>query len=147
MSNTENKFQIRINDEGKEEIFDYWRKKYVALTPEEWVRQHFLAYLTSDLNYPRSLISVEKTIQVNHMPRRFDAVVYNRKGKPAMLIEFKSPKIKLTQKTMEQAANYNLKLKVDYMVISNGSAFYCCRLNHETQTFSFLNGLPDFEAL
>ncbi len=147
MSNQENAFQIRINGEGKEEVFDFWRKKYVLLTPEEWVRQQFLTYLADEKGYPRSLMAVEKTIIVNHMQKRFDAVIYNRQGNPAMLIEFKASKVKLTQKTMQQAAMYNLKLKVNYMIISNGNQFYCCHLNHELQSFIFLTEVPEFNTL
>jgi len=147
MLSGENSFNIRSNAQGQEEIFDYWRKKYVVLTPEEWVRQQFLAFLIDKKGYPRSLMAVEKAVTVNKMTKRFDAVVYNNSRKPVMLMEFKSPKVALSQKTMEQAARYNMQLKVDYLVICNGVQQYCCRLNHDAQTFEFLNQIPIFSEL
>jgi len=147
MSSGENNFNIRINGQGQEEIFDYWRKKFVVLTPEEWVRQQFLAFLFYEKGYPRSLMAVEKAVTVNKMAKRFDAVVYDNSGKPVMLLEFKSPKVALSQKTMEQAARYNMQLKVDYLVICNGLQQYCCRLDHQTQTFKFLSQIPTFSEL
>jgi len=147
MSSGENSFNIRTNTQGQEEIFDYWRKKFVVLTPEEWVRQQFLAFLAEKKGYPRSLMAVEKAVNVNHMAKRFDAVIYDNTGKPVMLLEFKSPRVALSQKTMEQAARYNMQLKVDYLVISNGLQQYCCRLHHTTQTFEFLTQIPTFSEL
>ncbi len=147
MLSDEKSFNIRTNDRGQEEIFDYWRKKFVVLTPEEWVRQQFLAFLVNEKGYPRSLMTVEKAITVNKMAKRFDAVIYDNSGKPVMLMEFKSPKVALSQKTMEQAARYNMQLKVDYLVICNGLQQYCCRLDHQTQTFKFLNQIPAFSEL
>jgi len=147
MLSGENSFNIRSNAQGQEEIFDYWRKKFVVLTPEEWVRQQFLAFLIDKKGYPRSLMAVEKAVTVNKMTKRFDAVVYDNWGKPVMLLEFKSPKVALSQKAMEQAARYNMQLKVDYLVICNGLQQYCCRLNHEAQTFEFLSQIPLFSEL
>lgn len=140
-------FNIRTNARGQEEIYDYWRKKFVILTPEEWIRQQFLFFLIEKKGYPRSLMAVEKAIMVNRMSKRFDAVVYNQKGEPAMLIEFKSAKVPLSQKTMEQAARYNLTLKVNYLVISNGIQHFCCKLDHIKQSFEFLSAIPTFDQL
>lgn len=147
MSSDGNTFKIRLNQEGKEEIFDSWRKKYVVLTPEEWVRQQFLNDLVASKGYPSSLIAVEKSIKVNRMSRRFDAVVYNRDRLPVMLIEFKAPTIALSQKTMEQAARYNIQLKVSYLVISNGGQQYCCKIDHEKGKFHFLSEIPAYDDL
>lgn len=147
MALNEIKFNIRTNQEGKEEIFDYWRKKFVALTPEEWVRQQFLKFLVTEKGYPQSLIAVEKLILVNRLSKRFDAVVYNQLLKPVMLIEFKAPTIALSQKTMEQAGRYNLSLKVNYLVISNGAQHYCCKIDHQNETILFLTEIPEFNQL
>jgi hypothetical protein len=143
----EKKFKIRTNPQGKEEIFDYWRKKYVVLTPEEWVRQQFLLLLVEEKGYPRSLIAVEKSISVNRLSKRFDAVVYDHTGHPAMLIEFKAPSVALSQKTMEQAGRYNLHLKVNFLIISNGAQHYCCKIDHQNQTFTFLSEIPHYAQL
>ncbi len=147
MADSGSLFNIRTNQRGQEEIYDYWRKKFVVLTPEEWIRQQFLLFLIENKGYPRSLIAVEKAVMVNRMSKRFDAVVYNQKGNPAMLIEFKSSKVPLSQKTMEQAARYNLSLKVNYLVISNGIQHFCCKLDHTRQSFVFLSSIPAFDQL
>ena len=140
-------FKKRINQVGKNEIFDDFRKKFVIVTPEEWVRQNFLKYLTEIKNYPASLIAVEKGIRVNNMQKRFDAVVYNRKGKPVMLIEFKSPDISISQKVMDQISRYNLSLNVNYLIVSNGLSHYCCKVNRESGTFNFLVDIPNYELI
>lgn len=139
--------KTRTTVEGKSEIFDLFRKKYVALTPEEWVRQHFLQYLVKHKAYPGSLIGVEKGLQVNKMQKRFDAVVYNSKGNPIVLIEFKSQKVDLSQKTFDQISAYNLKLKVDYLIISNGLIHYCCKMDYKTNSIQFLKEIPSYNEL
>ncbi len=143
----EYQFKTRINQVGKNEIFDDFRKKFVTVTPEEWVRQNFLKYLTEIKNYPATLIAVEKGIRVNNMQKRFDAVVFNRKGKPVMLIEFKSHDISISQKVMDQISRYNLSLNVNYLIVSNGLSHYCCKVNRELGTFSFLVDIPNYELI
>ncbi len=140
-------FKIRKNTSGKDEIFDEFRKKYVALTPEEWVRQNFIRFLKEEKKYPSSLIAIEKGIVINSMKKRFDAVVHNRDGKPIMLIEFKSPDIKISQKVMDQISRYNINLNVNYLLISNGLSHYCCYLDKEASEFIFLKDIPDFIEL
>ena len=141
-------YPIKIRKSGdKKEVFDTIRKKYVALTPEEEVRQRFILYLIHEKNYPASLISVEKGLKVNQMYKRFDAVVSDRKGFPAVLIEFKSPKIAITQKVFEQIAAYNLRLKVTYLIVSNGLKHYCCRIDHNTGAIVFLEDIPEYGDL
>jgi type I site-specific restriction endonuclease len=132
---------------GKTEVFDAIRKKYVALTPEEWVRQHFLHFLVSQKGYPPSLIAVEKGLKVNQMQKRFDAVVFDKRGNPLVLIEFKSPKVELDQKTFDQVSMYNLKMKVNYLVISNGLKHYCCRMDYEKDAYYFLKEIPSYNEL
>lgn len=140
-------FKIRSTSGGKDEIFDEFRKKYIALTPEEWVRQNFVRFLKEEKRYPSSLIAIEKGIRVNNMQKRFDAVVHNRDGKPIMLIEFKSPDVKIDQKVMEQISRYNLSLNVNYLLISNGLSHYCCYINKETSDIIFLKDIPNFDEL
>jgi len=143
----EYKFKIRTNQTGKNEIFDNFRKKFVVITPEEWVRQNFLQYLKEVKKYPPMLMAIEKGIKVNNMQKRFDAVIHNHNGKPIMLIEFKSPNIKLSQKVMEQVSRYNLSLNVNFLIISNGLTHYCCHIDKKTGETTFFDEIPDFEAI
>lgn len=143
----EYQFNTRINGYNKKEIFDAIRKKYIVLTPEEWVRQNFIRFLIEKKKYPPMLISIEKGIKVNKLQKRFDAVVHDRQGKPVMLIEFKSPEIKINQKVMEQISRYNLNLKVNYLLVSNGLVHYCCIIDSKKGSFEFLPGIPEFNDL
>ncbi len=106
------KFNIK-SKENKTLIFDEIRKKYIVLTPEEWVRQHFVCYLQHEKNYPISLISVEKQLIINNLKKRFDILVFNRNGQPKIIVECKAPSVKITQDTFDQIARYNLKLNAD----------------------------------
>ncbi len=139
-------FRIKNGIGDKNEIFDEIRKKYVILTPEEWVRQNFIRYLKEEKNYPVSLIAIEKGIRVNNMKKRFDAVVY-KGGIPEVLIEFKAPEINIDQKAMEQISRYNLTLNVKYLIVSNGVVHYCCMVNKEENAIKFLKDIPDYENL
>lgn len=140
-------FKTRKTAKDKTEIFDNIRKKYVILTPEEWVRQNFLRFLVKEKGYPQSLISVEKGLIVNRMQKRFDAVAYNTGGQPAALIEFKAPDIAINQRVFEQIAAYNIKLKVRYLIVSNGITHYCCRMDYEKNNYIFLDKIPVFGDL
>ena len=139
--------QARLKAEkGKQSIFDVIRKKYVFLTPEEWVRQHFIHFLLQ-LNYPASLMAVEKLVVVNELRQRADIVVFNRKGKAALIVECKAPTITLSNETLRQAARYNIPLGVKYLVITNGLKHYCVKLNEADKEFKVVDEMPDFEAL
>lgn len=140
-------FKTRQLAVGGQEIFDPVRKKYLKLTPEEWVRQNFIQYLVNEKAYPQSLVLIEKGLTVNRMKKRFDAVVYSKQGQPIVLIEFKSPKVKVDQKVFEQIASYNLQLKVKFLIVSNGLKHYCCSVNHSSKEISFLAEIPHFEEL
>jgi hypothetical protein len=140
-------FRIRKNVNGKHEIFDEYRRKYIIITPEEWVRQNFLRFLKEERRYPAGLISVEKGISVNNLKKRFDAVVYNKSGKPNVLIEFKAPEVRIDQKVMEQISAYNLNLHVKYLIVSNGVVHYCCKIDFSSGQISFLNNIPYFDEL
>lgn len=133
-----------VND--KVYILDINRKKYVSLTPEEWVRQHFIRFLIENFGYPSSLIAIEKQLILNKMKKRCDAIVYNN-AQPIVIIEFKAPNIKITQQTFDQAAVYNTKLNVQYYMISNGLEHYCCKVDFVNSKYHFLSGIPHFHEL
>ncbi|MDQ3392669.1 MAG: type I restriction enzyme HsdR N-terminal domain-containing protein [Bacteroidota bacterium] len=140
-------FEAILRRQGdKYEIFDPVRKKYIILTPEEWVRQHFVNYLVNYMNYPKSLIKLEGGLKYNSLAKRSDIVVYDRKGIPFMLVECKSKDVKLTQKVVEQISVYNKKISAPYQVITNGLIHFCFKMDNVKNSFIFLEGLPDFEC-
>ena len=128
-------------------IFDFLRRKYVALTPEEWVRQHFVHYLVEHKGYPKGLIGNEIELQIGAKHLRCDTILYNRMARPQMIIEYKAPTIPLQQKVFEQISTYNLLLKVDYLIVSNGIQHYCCKMDYKNQKCLFLEDIPDYEKL
>lgn len=138
--------KIRKNSNGLE-IFDPLRRKYFALTPEEWVRQHFVNYLINYKNYPASLMANEAGIKLNSLTRRCDTVVYNNQLEPLMIIEYKESKVQITQNVFDQIVRYNTVLKVPYIVVSNGISHYCCRMNYEDQSFEYLTDIPEYQSL
>lgn len=139
--------KIRKNDKAALEIFDPLRKKYVALTAEEWVRQHFVHYLISEKNYPASHIANEMGIKYHTLTRRCDTVVYDDRLQPIMVIEYKEPEARLTQKVFDQITRYNSVLRVPYIAVSNGMTHYCCHLNYEQQSYRYLENFPDYRTL
>jgi hypothetical protein len=136
-------FKVKEPD-NKKVIFDIARKKWVALTPEEWVRQHILHYLIYDKKYPHSLIAVERGIELNGLQKRFDLVVFTNTGKPKMIIECKAPEEPLNEKVFEQIARYNLSLKVDYLWVTNGALNFVSRLTGGIQLLESVPDWPDF---
>ena len=139
-------FNLKLIEQRKY-IFDFIRKKFVILTPEEWVRQNFLRFLVEEKKYPASLIAVEMEFKLNKLSKRSDAVVYDRKAKPILVIEFKSPEVKINQKVFDQIARYNMKLNVDFLIVSNGLEHFCCKIDHENNNYTFLKYVPDFNQL
>jgi predicted type IV restriction endonuclease len=137
-------FSIR-KDQGKVWIFDMIRKKYVVLTPEEWVRQHFVHYLINDLKYPRSLFRLEGALTYNALQKRSDILIRNRDGKPWMLVECKSPAIKLTQKAFNQIAVYNMTIGATFLAVTNGMVHYCCPAPRAGEDAMFQGAFPAFE--
>lgn len=137
-------FKIKQSD-FKTQIFDSVRKKYVALTPEEWVRQNFLQYMIQEKKYPASLIAVEASLKYNQRKKRTDILVYNNSGKPYLMVECKAPDVKVTEKVFDQIARYNLVFQVNYLVVTNGLEHYCCELDYEHNTFKYLQEIPLFE--
>ena len=128
-------------------VFDRIRKKWLVLTPEEFIRQQWLDYLITVKKYPSKLLSVEKQFSINTLNKRADIIVYNRKGKPVMIIECKSADIKISQQTIDQAGLYNLNFKVDWLVVSNGIQTYILKLNLSDGLFQKMNEMPDFSSL
>jgi predicted type IV restriction endonuclease len=136
-------FSIR-KDQGKVWIFDMIRKKYVVLTPEEWVRQHFVHYLINDLKYPRSLFRLEGALTYNSLPKRSDILIRDREGKPWMLVECKSPAIKLTQRAFNQIAVYNMTIGATFLAVTNGMVHYCCPAPRAGEQAMFADAFPPF---
>jgi len=143
----EYQFRLRKNKESKTEIFDSIRKRFYVLTPEEWVRQNFINYLVQEKNYPASLMSIEKGLKLNGTTKRTDIVQYNKEGKPILIVECKAPEVKLSQDTFDQAARYNLTLKVDYLIITNGLEHYACKMDYKENRIYFMKDIPQFESL
>lgn len=136
--------RARIN-QNKEQIFCEWRRRWVRLTPEEWVRQQFLHRLVEERHYPASLIAVEMPIKVGDAVKRCDAVVYDRQMQPLMLIEFKAETVSLTQKTLDQAVTYNRKLQVPYLVLHNGPRTICIKL--QSDSVEFIEEIPSYNQI
>jgi hypothetical protein len=130
---------------GKPYIFDRIRKKFVSLTPEEWVRQNFIHFLTEIKNYPETLMAVEKQIIVNGLQFRTDLVVYSRKGKPKLVAEFKAPDVKISQEVFDQVVRYNMALSVEMVVVSNGLKHYSCLIDYNAKSYSYMPDIPDFD--
>ncbi|HPW97838.1 MAG TPA: type I restriction enzyme HsdR N-terminal domain-containing protein [Flavobacterium sp.] len=132
------------NSENKVSIFDPIRKKFILLTPEEWVRQHTIEYLMKEKNYPLSYINVEKLIKINDRNKRYDIVIFKPNGAIFLLIECKAPEISISQATFDQIARYNLVLKAEYLMVTNGLNHYFCQMDFENERYNFLKELPDF---
>ena len=130
--------------EGITQVFDVVRKKYFKLTSEEWVRQNFIHYLNIEKNYPKGLMGVEKMIKYNNLQTRADIIIYNKEGSPTMIIECKAPNVKITQDTFNQIAKYNFKLKVPFLVVTNGMQHFCCKMDYEKNINCFLEEVPAF---
>jgi predicted type IV restriction endonuclease len=132
------------NSENKVSIFDEIRKKFIILTPEEWVRQHVVRFLLDEKKYPKSLINVEKVLKVNGLRKRYDVVVFNSDGSIAVLIECKAPQITIAQDTFDQIARYNMTMKADYLMVTNGMNHYFCQMDFENEKYQFLSELPKY---
>ncbi|NJM80487.1 MAG: type I restriction enzyme HsdR N-terminal domain-containing protein [Flavobacterium sp.] len=130
------------NSENKPYIFDEIRKKFIVLTPEEWVRQNTIQYLLQEKKYPKSHINVEKLVKVNDIKKRYDIVIFKPNGEILLLVECKAPEIKIAQETFDQIAQYNLVLKADYLMVTNGLNHYFCQMDFENEKYLFLKELP-----
>ena len=139
-------FRLR-NTGGRQEIFDPVRRKFVVLTPEEWVRQHLILYLNLIKGYPLHAIGVEKQLLLNKQPKRFDLVVFKKNANPFILIECKAPAVEITQKAFDQAARYNMLLLAEYFLISNGLEHYPCRIDYLNKQYVFIEDIPMYENI
>lgn len=139
-------FRIKKQNE-KLIIFDSQRKRYVALTPEEWVRQNFIRFLIEEKGYPAAYLAIEKQLNMNGMKKRCDAILYNEHAQPFLIIELKAPNVAISQATFDQVAVYNAKLKVDFFIISNGIEHFCCKVNLKTARYEFFPEIPDFNQI
>ncbi len=133
--------------EGKMFVWDQIRKQFVLAGPEEIVRQHLVQYLIQELHYPKSLINVEKQILVNGLNRRTDLVVFDKSVKPLLIAECKAPGVMIDQAAFDQIANYNLTLKVNFLIVTNGLKHYCCKLDHKIGQYCFVNRIPLYSDL
>ena len=141
-------YDAKISEEnGKLRIFDNLRRCYVALTPEEWVRQHFVNYLVNHKGYPTNLTANEVAIKLNETSRRCDTVVYDKQLQPRVIVEYKAPTVKITKEVFAQISRYNLILKVDYLIVSNGLQHYCCKMDYNNNTFTFLQEIPEYDKI
>lgn len=141
-------YEMRLREQrGRHEVFDFLRRRYVALTPEEWVRQHFVHYLVEHKGYPKGLLANEMELRVGEKRLRCDTVLYNNVLQPLMIMEYKAPSVPITQRVFDQITAYNILLHVDYLVVSNGLQHYCCRMDYEGRSYTFLKEIPDYSML
>ncbi|MBB1150125.1 MULTISPECIES: type I restriction enzyme HsdR N-terminal domain-containing protein [unclassified Myroides] len=141
-------FDFRFkNSENKISIFDVIRKKFILLTPEEWVRQHVVHDLMVVKGYPISLISVEKIVKINGMNKRYDVVVFRPNGEIEVLVECKAPSVAITQQTFDQIARYNFQLRATHLYVTNGLQHYFCQMDYEKESYFFLRALPNYSSL
>lgn len=138
------RFRIK-NKENKTHIFDPIRKKFVVITPEEWVRQHTLQFLMVEHQYPVSHINVEKELVINSLRKRYDIVIYNPNGDIEVLVECKAPKVRINQDTFDQIARYNMTLNANYLMVTNGLNHYYCTVDHVNETYTYLPQLPSYQ--
>jgi len=140
--------QCKICDDGVRRVYDALRRKFVALTPEEWVRQHFVAYMTGELGYPAALMGNEVGITLNGTSRRCDTVLFSRNGLvPLMIVEYKAPHIEITQRVFDQIVRYNMVLHARWLVVSNGMRHFCCEIDYEKRGVRFLPNVPRYAEL
>lgn len=135
------------SSENKISIFDEIRKKFVILTPEEWVRQHVIQFLIHEKKYPRSHINVEKELVLNQTKKRYDIVIYNKDGSIFLIVECKAPQIEISQNTFDQIARYNLSLKANYLMVTNGLYHYYCQLDYENEKYQFLEEISNYNVI
>ena len=136
-------FDIKLSGTQQQpKIFDTLRHRYVTLTPEEWVRQHFIHFLIEHKGYPAALMANEISLSVGNKKLRADSVLYDKLLHPRMIIEYKAPTVNITQKVFDQITTYNMLLHVDYLIVSNGISHYCCKMDYPNHTYTFLNDIP-----
>lgn len=134
-------------EEGRTSVFDVLRRRYVALTPEEWVRQHFVHFLIEHKAYPAACLGNEISLSVEGLKKRCDTVIYGPNARPLAIVEYKAATVPITQRVFDQTWRYNMPLRVPYIIISNGMQHFCCRINYETSTSVFLADIPTYETM
>jgi hypothetical protein len=139
-------FKIK-SDENKDYIFDVFRKKYIQLTPEEWVRQNFAHFLIEERQYPTGRMVLEKSLKINQLVKRCDILIYNIEMQPVVLVECKAPEVKIKAEVFDQASIYNLKFKVRYLMVTNGLTHYCARIHFDEERAEFLNEIPPYQKI
>ena len=132
---------------GLVRIYDPCRQLYVKLTPEEWVRQHFVGFLCNELGYPVSIMGNEVSLHLNNLSRRADTVVYDSHGAPLIIVEYKAPHVEITQQVFDQIVRYNYVFRAKYLIVSNGLNHYCCCINYDEGNYSFLKEIPSYADL
>ncbi len=141
-------YSFRTSDKpGKKLIFDVFRRRWVTLNPEEWVRQNFVRYLAEEKHFPASLIAIERSLRINLRDFRTDVVLFSKSGSPLVVVECKAPEIKISQLVFDQIARYNLDLRVSYLIVTNGLMHYCCKFDQQQLTYTFLPEIPDYKEI
>jgi hypothetical protein len=141
-------YSLTVKSEaGRKYIFDPIRKRYVVLNPEEWVRQNFIQYLVQDRAFPASLITVEREFLFNQMKKRTDILVYETSGNPVLMVECKSPAVRITGRVFEQIGLYNLTYRLKWLIVTNGLQHFCCKMNDEKGGYDFMDEIPDWTDL
>ena len=141
-------FQMKLSGtQERPKILDILRRKFVALTPEEWVRQHFIHFLIEHKGYPSALMANEVALSCGNKQLRADTVLYDRDLNARMIIEYKAPTIKITKRVFEQVTAYNFLLHVDYLIVSNGLTHYCCKMNYENNSYMLLTSIPNYKDI
>ena len=141
-------YPLKVKKNGSRlSVFDRLRKRYVALTPEEWVRQHFVEFLIEVKQFPAALMANEVSLTQNGIKRRCDTLVADREGKSLVIVEYKAPEIEITQQVFDQIVRYNMVFRARYLMVSNGMAHYCCQIDYENNTYSFLSEIPCYDEL
>lgn len=143
----EYEYKVKKREDGSWAIWDRLRERWVALTPEEWVRQHFVEWLITDKDFPAALMGNEMSLTQNGISRRCDTVVGDRTGEPLVIVEYKRPSVNITQKVFDQIVRYNMVLKARYLMVSNGLEHYCCQIDYEAGSYKFLEDIPHYQDL
>ncbi len=143
----EYEYKVRRREDGSWAIWDRLRRRWVALTPEEWVRQHFVEWLINEKHFPAALMGNEVALTQNGIARRCDTIVGDRNGSPLVIVEYKAPNINITQKTFDQIVRYNMVLHASYLIVSNGLEHYCCKIDYKDGTYLFLEEIPSYNDL
>lgn len=141
-------FEVNIRTiDNKTEIFDEFRKKFLVLSPEEWVRQHFAHFMVNHKDYPKGLIALEYSLKLQSRSKRVDILAFSPQGNPLVVVECKSTDVKISQQVFDQIARYNMALRVEYLVVTNGIEHYACKINYNSMTYKYIEEIPSYKQL